>query len=530
MGFFGSLPLVEVDLEAACIGPLLRVHVRLEVGKEFLEGVDRVAMGHVADQDGSLEDCRHLTLSLDLFDSLLDHFCDLGTHNFWHLAAVFPEDIRDALLPQLSVDAHVEFEVFMDQHGQEFPLAPHQMSVVLRTLVQHDVGQLRLYLLDPGDVVLRELEGFFGIVFKLDRAFVGSEVLTRAKSIRDAGVSLLLPAASVAVNGRAVRVRLAGDLDPFGTAAAVDSQLSLARCGWTRLLWVTGNHTLVATLRLFFKAASSAAIFLKVFKAVEAATGRMAHFLALVSARKQSLADLTTVRSALMAEETGHEFFAAVAETGDLLKAGRTVARVALHRAGVSTSELFLARSFAGWHWDSTLNGWLEFSNPARAEERLGRHVLARLAETNVAKICTLMEPTAELLVALGHAEMTTFRVWAVSLDRAAHFLALVLLALFQLVADPLALQVVNLIDLFSCHHLGPQLGRVVDLVTRILEFGLVAEAAFVNELFAAHALVVVALLDALVSSTRQELLAKRVTNWNWLNAGFALPPQQAFN
>lgn len=196
----------------------------------------------------------------------------------------------------------------------------------------------------------------------------------------------------------------------------------------------------------------------------------------------------------------------------------------------MSTSELFLARPLAGRHWNSTLNGRVEFGDTARAEERLGRYILAGFAESNVTEICTLMKTTSEFFVALGHAEMTTIRVRSVCLNRTANVLALMLLALFQLVANSLALQVVDLIHLFTCHHLRAQQVRVINLVARVLELCLVADAAFVDELLAEHALVIVTLLDALVAATGQELLTQRVAHWDRLNASLTLPPQQALN
>ena len=46
-----SLPGVEVDLDAARRFSLFRVDLVLEVDEELLEGIDRAAVGHVADQD-----------------------------------------------------------------------------------------------------------------------------------------------------------------------------------------------------------------------------------------------------------------------------------------------------------------------------------------------------------------------------------------------------------------------------------------------------------------------------------------------
>lgn len=142
--------------------------------------------------------------------------------------------------------------MLVDEHSQELPLATRQMGVVLRTLVKNDVSHLRFDLFDPDKVILGKLERFLWVVFKFDRAFVGCEVLTGAESIGNAGISLLFPATSIAVNGRAVRVRLAGDFDPLSTTATVDAKLGLTGRGRARLLGVTGHHAFVATLRLLF--------------------------------------------------------------------------------------------------------------------------------------------------------------------------------------------------------------------------------------------------------------------------------------
>ena len=139
---FGSLPVVEVHLELAAVGTLLGVDVVLEVDQEFLQRVDSAATGHIGDHDGGLEDRGHVALSFDLLDALGDHFSDLGAHDLRDLAAILPEDVGDALLAELAIDTHVEFEVLMHQQSQERALASSQMRVVLRALVEHDVGEL----------------------------------------------------------------------------------------------------------------------------------------------------------------------------------------------------------------------------------------------------------------------------------------------------------------------------------------------------------------------------------------------------
>ena len=58
------------------------------------------------------------------------------------------------------------------------------------------------------------------------------------------------------------------------------------------------------------------------------------------------------------------------------------------------------------------------------------RTSLARLAEPDMTKVRAVMNTTGEFLAADYHAEVPTFRVAALAADRAANFLALMLLAL----------------------------------------------------------------------------------------------------
>ena len=96
---------------------------------------------------------------------------------------------------------------------------------------------------------------------------------------------------------------------------------------------------------------------------------------------------------------------------------------------------------------------------------------------------------------------MTAFWVRAIP-NRTAHFFAAMSLALFNLVADSLALQVVNLVYFFTSHKLFADLIWIVDHVTRVLCLSLVADTALVNHLFTAHAFIIMTLFDALVPST----------------------------
>jgi hypothetical protein len=111
------------------------------------------------------------------------------------------------------------------------------------------------------------------------------------------------------------------------------------------------------------------------------------------------------------------------------------------------------------------------------------------------------VKSTGKFLVALDHAKVATF--WVRTLPyRAAHVFAAMSLALFKLVADSLALQVVNFMYFFTSHKLFTDLIRIVDHVAGVLCLGLVADAALIDHLFAAHALIIMTLFDALVPST----------------------------
>ena len=104
-----------MHLECCIALPLLGVDLVFEVVHEFLQVVDGVAITDIRDVDRGFEDARHLALVLHFLDATTNHLCDFGAHDLWYLAPVFPKDISDALLPQLSVDAHVKLEVLVDE-------------------------------------------------------------------------------------------------------------------------------------------------------------------------------------------------------------------------------------------------------------------------------------------------------------------------------------------------------------------------------------------------------------------------------
>ena len=138
----GPQPAVEMDLEAAEGGTLLSVHFILEVGEELLEGVNVRPFGHVADEDGGLEDGRHRTLSPDFVDALRYRDRDVGAQHLWHFGTLAPEHISDSLLPLGSVGAHVEVEVLVHEQSEDLTLLSVQARVSLRAeLVASQVSQ-----------------------------------------------------------------------------------------------------------------------------------------------------------------------------------------------------------------------------------------------------------------------------------------------------------------------------------------------------------------------------------------------------
>lgn len=145
-----------MHFEFARSSTFLSVHFVLEVDEELLQLVNRVTVSDVRYQERSLEDGRHVALHFDLLDAFGDHLSDLRAHDLGNFAPVAPEDVCDSFLTQLSVDAHVEFEMLVHQQCQESALTSCQMSVVLRALVEDDVGELRLDLFHPGQVILGE--------------------------------------------------------------------------------------------------------------------------------------------------------------------------------------------------------------------------------------------------------------------------------------------------------------------------------------------------------------------------------------
>lgn len=70
----------------------------------------------------------------------------------------------------------------------------------------------------------------------------------------------------------------------------------------------------------------------------------------------------------------------------------------------------------------------------------------------------------------------------------------------------------------------------IVHFVARELSFCLVADATLVHHLLAKHALVIVALLDALMSSTGQEAFTEIVAYRDRLNTTLPLSAEKALD
>lgn len=123
----------------------------------------------------------------------------------------------------------------------------------------------------------------------------------------------------------------------------------------------------------------------------------------------------------------------------------------------MATSQLLLAgTTTTGW-WNATLDRRVELSDATGTVQGLDRDKFTWLAESNVTEVWALVQSTGELLVALDHAKMATIGVRTVP-NGATDLLAVVLLALFELVADAFALKIIDFIDFLFRHQLLPLL------------------------------------------------------------------------
>ena len=144
-----------------------------------------------------------------------------------------------------------------------------------------------------------------------------------------------------------------------------------------------------------------------------------------------------------------------------------------------------------------------------------------------MAEVAARVLATGESLVAGNHAQVPSFRVSTathLALDRAADLLAVMLVAFLHLVADALALEVVDLLHLLDAHALLALGIRVIHLVAGHPSRGLPAYTLLLDHFLASHAFVSVALLDALMPAAGQESLAKCIAHWDRFSAGLPLP------
>ena len=67
--------------------------------------------------------------------------------------------------------------MLVNKHREVRLFATSQVRVVFRALVQDNVGQVRLDLLNPSEVLLSKLNSFLRVILKLDGVLVSCEVL-----------------------------------------------------------------------------------------------------------------------------------------------------------------------------------------------------------------------------------------------------------------------------------------------------------------------------------------------------------------
>ena len=371
--------------------------------------------------------------------------------------------------------------MLVHKHSEERALASSQVSVVPSAFIEHYISQLRLNLLDPSQVLLSKLDSLLRIVLELESLLILVKVLTCTKGIGNLSVSLLFPATCITLNRWSVWIRLASDFDPFGIASTVDSKFGLAWRIWTRLIWMTISHALVSALLPNLHASLATTILVELFNAIEAFTSRMANASALMTTRQGCITDLTTVRSASVTKFASKELFTTVAESCNELKARWTVAIMTSHGAWMAAWKLFLARAFAGWWLDATFNWWVKLCDSTRTIKRLSRHDFARWTEANMAEFGAIVLFTLKLLVTLNHAEMKSIWIRALILNRAANLITLMLLALFKLITDFFAPEILDFVHLFTCHPFLPQCVRIIHFVAWKLGLSLFTDTGHVD-------------------------------------------------
>lgn len=143
-----------------------------------------------------------------------------------------------------------------------------------------------------------------------------------------------------------------------------------------------------------------------------------------------------------------------------------------------------------------------------------------------MAEISALVLSAAESLITDNLASM--FAVWITrpaefSVNVTTNFLALMLVAAFDLIAWPLALERLNLVDLSGVHEPLFLNSWVIHLVAGVVSFLFSTPTLLIFFHLAWRALTCVAFLFTLVDSARQVSPAKIVTCGDRVGAGFAL-------
>lgn len=304
-------------------------------------------------------------------------------------------------------------------------------------------------------------------------------------------------------------------------AGAVMPHLGLAGYIGALLVRVTLRLAAMIAAAKWLIAALAAAILHELLDAAEASTLVMANLTADVAASEREAARVATVGRLLVAEYLVESLLAATARPRHKLHALRAASQVAGELARVTTGERLLAWSTTSGLYLAAPDWWFNLRDAARAVERLTRVHSAWLAEAQVAELIALVHAALQRLVACVEAEMATLRISNSLLDRTAHFLALVLLADLELMANFFADEVSRRLEVFNRvkHALNYVVGVVYD-IARDLPLRLAATACLSYDLLAAHALVGMTCFATLVLPARQEALTLALAERDRVCAG----------
>lgn len=170
-----------------------------------------------------------------------------------------------------------------------------QVGVLLRALIQRNLGELGLNLFHPSKVFFSELNGFLRVVLELDLITVLFEVVYTSEGICDLGVTLQLPAPSVTLDRGTVSLRFANCLDPSVSTLAIYADFCFTwNLGADFIIWMAQGLTSVTALKTFFVASFSATIFKKCLTARNALSRQVTNLLTHVATLQLCFASLTT--------------------------------------------------------------------------------------------------------------------------------------------------------------------------------------------------------------------------------------------